>query len=36
LKGTAAPELIQAIRDVFQGKLVLQPTIANILTKSSS
>jgi DNA-binding NarL/FixJ family response regulator len=36
LKGTAAPELIQAIRDVFQGKLVLQPTIANILTTSSS
>lgn len=35
LKGTAAPELIQAIRDVFQGKLVLQPTIANILTTSS-
>ena len=36
LKGTAAPELIQAIREVFQGKLVLQPTIANILTTSSS
>lgn len=35
LKGTAAPELIQAIRDVFQGKLVLQPTIANILSTSA-
>ena len=35
LKGTAAPELIQAIREVFQGKQVLQSTIANILTTSS-
>lgn len=32
LKGTAASELVQAIRDVYQGKLVLQPTITNILS----